>query len=160
MKERVVCNASPLIFLSKIDRLNLLDVLFSEVLVPDAAWAEATRKTDDVTKLLNILKLSGKLSVFTVQNRTAVTGMIGRLHTGEVEVIVGAGEREISSVILDDGYARSKARQLGLTVTGTLGVLIAGYKRGYVDDIGFDIDKLRDIGFRISDSIIEQILNY
>ena len=84
--------------------------------------------------------------------------MIGRLHNGEVEVIVGAGELEIPYVILDDGYARSKAKQMGLSVTGTLGILIAGHKRGLVYDLKVEIVKLRAIGFRVSDSTIEQIL--
>ena len=101
---------------------------------------------------------SGKISVFTVHNETAVSTMIGRLHTGEVEVIVGAGELGVLNVILDDGYARSKAKQMGLSVTGTLGILIVGRQQGFITDLGSEIDKLRAIGFRISDSIVEQIL--
>lgn len=157
MSEKIISNASPLIFLSKIDRLHLLNDLFSEVLVPDGAWVEAIRKPDDMTAALKAFKSEDSLSVFTVQNQAAVSAMIGRLHTGEVEVIVGAGELDISRVILDDGYARNKAKQLGLSVTGTLGILIAGHKKGIISDLGAEIDKLRTIGFRISDKIIKQI---
>ena len=159
MSKRIICNASPLIFLSKIGRLNLLNNFFSEVLIPDGAWNEATRKPDAVTESLKKLKSSGKFTVFSVQNKTAVSAMIGRLHNGEVEVIVGAGELGIPNVILDDGYARNKAKQLGLSVTGTLGILIAGRQCGVVTDLRSDIYRLRKIGFRISDSIIEQIEN-
>ena len=159
MSKRIICNASPLIFLSKINRLHLLDDLFTEVLVPDGAWNEVIWKPDDLTESLNNLKSSNKITIFTVQNKTAVSAMIGRLHLGEVEVIVGADELKISDVILDDGYARSKAKQMGLSVTGTLGVLIAGYKKGLLTDLSSEIDKLRSIGFRISDSIVSQILS-
>ena len=158
MSGRIICNASPLIFLSKIGRLHLLNDLFSEILVPAGAWREVTRKSDEMTSTLNELMSSGIIIVFTVQNETAVSTMLGRLHTGEVEVIVGAGELEVLDVILDDGYARSKAKQMGLSVTGTLGILIAGHKQGFVTDLGSEIDKLRAIGFRISDSIVDQIL--
>ena len=157
MGNRIVCNASPLIFLSKIGKLYLLNDLFSEILVPVGAWEEATRKTDDVTASLKALKLSSRLTVFAVMNRTAVSALVGRLHIGEVEVIVGASELEIPYVILDDGYARSKAKQLGLSVTGTLGVLVSAYKLGLVPDLESDIAGLRNQGFRISDAIINKI---
>ena len=157
MSGRIVCNASPLIFLSKIGRLDLLHDLFSEVLIPDSAWKEAVRKPDTVTAKLEQQKGFGKPIVFAVRNRVAVSALIGRLHMGEVEVIVGAGELGIPNVILDDGYARKKAKHLGLSVTGTLGLLIAGRNRGLVNDLNSEIIELRSIGFRINDSVVEQI---
>ena len=114
-------------------------------------------KCTGVIQRLDELKSSGKVVVLTVQNRTAVSALIGRLHIGEVEVIVGADELKLSQVILDDGYARKKAKQMGLSVTGTLGILIAGYKSGIIDDLKTEIDKLVGIGFRVSDSILEKI---
>ena len=86
MSEKIISNASPLIFLSKIGRIHLLSELFSEVFVPSGAWAEATHKPDKTTEILQELKLSGKLTVFTVGNTIAVSAMIGRLHIGEIEV--------------------------------------------------------------------------
>ena len=157
MNDSVVCNASPLIFLSKIDRLHLLCDLFNEVFIPVSAWSEVAQKPDDVIQRLDELKSSGKVVVFTVQNRTAVSALIGRLHIGEVEVIVGADELKLSQVILDDGYARKKAKQMGLSVTGTLGILIAGYKSGIIDDLKTEIDKLVGIGFRVSSTVLEKI---
>ena len=157
MSGRIICNASPLIFLSKIDRLCLLNDLFAEVLIPSGAWKEATRKPDFAAASLKKQQSIGKVTVFTVQNRTAVSTMMGRLHLGESEVIAGAEELGISNVILDDSYARSKAKQIGLSVTGTLGILIAGHKMGIVTDLDDDIANLRKRGFRISDSIIKQI---
>ena len=158
MSERVISNASPLVFLAKIGRLELLVDLFAEVLIPSGAWDEATRKQDTVTHSLYALKESGNLTVFSIKNEVVVSAMIGRLHKGEVEAIVGAGEMAIQKVILDDGYARGKAKQLGLDVTGTLGLLIAGYRQGLVDDLHTEIEGLMRIGFRISDSIVKQVM--
>ena len=157
MNQKIVCNASPLIFLSKIGRLDLLNNLFSEVLVPDGVWGEVTCKPDDFTAKLHELKSSGSLALFAVKNTVAVSAMIGRLHKGEAEVIVGAEELGIPAVILDDGYARNKAKQMGLSLTGILGILIAGRKMGFINDLSSDIEKLRGVGFRISESIVEQI---
>jgi predicted nucleic acid-binding protein len=83
--------------------------------------------------------------------------MIGRLHIGEVEVIIGAGELGVSNVILDDGYARNKAKQIGLNVTGTLGILIAAQQQGFITNIFSEFDKLEYIGYRISDYVISQV---
>ena len=159
MIKRILCNASPLISLSKISRLHLLGDLFDEVLVPENAWNEAIRKPDSTTAELMQFKSAGKLTVFKVQNRVAVSAMIGRLHIGEVEVIVGAEELGIQYVILDDGYARSKAKQIGLSVTGTLGIFVAGRDAGIISDLDSDIDRLIEIGFRISKDVLEQVRN-
>ena len=158
MSVKIISNASPLIFLSKVEKINLLNDLFSEVFIPDGAWDEAVRKPDNATDKLCKLKSDRRLTVFTVKNTIAVSAMKGRLHKGEVEVIVGAGELGISRVVLDDGYARNKAEQMGLSVIGTLGILVAGHKKGFVTDLSSEIKKLRIIGFRISDSIVEQIM--
>jgi predicted nucleic acid-binding protein len=158
MSGKIICNASPLIFLSKTGRIGLLNNLFGEVFIPEAAWNEAIHKPDDVTDNLKDLKSAGKLKVFTVKNTIAVSAMIGRLHKGESEVIVGAGELGIPYVILDDGYARSKAKQMELNVVGTLGIIVAAHKKGLVADVSSEIENLRKIGFRISDYVVEQIM--
>ena len=158
MSGKIISNASPLIFLSKIGRIELLNDLFSEVYIPEGAWNEAIHKPDDVTDTLREIKSAGKINVFTVKNTIAVSAMIGRLHRGESEVILGAGELGISDVILDDGYARSKAKQMGLNVTGTLGILVTGHQNGLIDDINSEVNNLRRIGFRISDAIVDQIM--
>ena len=157
MSDKIICNASPLIFLSQLGRLHLLNDLFDETLVPSSAWDEAVFKPDDVSKDLSKMRSSGDLNVFTVNNKTAVSAMIGRLHIGEVEVIVGAGELGIPNVILDDGYARNKAKQMGLYVTGTLGILIAARYKGVISDIDTEIDNLLNYGFRIDESLIEHV---
>ena len=92
-----------------------------------------------------------------VANRIAVCGLLGRLHLGEVEIMVGALEKGISLVILDESTARDKAKQLGLDVTGTLGVLLNARKRGLVEDIFEEIEKLKQEGMYLSDSVVERI---
>jgi predicted nucleic acid-binding protein len=158
MNGKIICNASPIIFLSKTGRINLLNDLFGEIYIPYGVWDEITRKNDGVTECLLELRDFKKVALFTVKNVVAVSAMIGRLHRGEAEVIVGAGELQIPGVILDDGYARSKAKQMGLDVIGTLGILIAGAKKGHINDLPAEINKLRMAGFRISDFIIETII--
>jgi len=149
-----VINASPLIFLHKIDRINLLEKIFNTVYIPDAVINEV--KVGNAAKAKKLLDCVPH-EVITVSNRTAVLGLLGRLHVGEVEVIVGAIEKDIKLVVLDDSYARNKAKQLQLEVAGTLGILLRAQEMGFIDDIHYDIKRLKDAGMYISDKLLETI---
>jgi predicted nucleic acid-binding protein len=50
------------------------------------------------------------------------------LHKGEKETIHCALEKEADLVLLDDMLARSEAKNAGLTVKGTLGVIVDAYR--------------------------------
>ena len=122
----IVINASPLILLSKIGRLQLLNHLFEAVYVPSAVLQEINEvgKSKVNFNQINFYPLE-------IVNRLAVLGLLGRLHLGEVEVMIGAIERNIQTVVLDDNAARNKAKQLGLDITGTLGILQGLYPRTF-----------------------------
>ncbi len=68
-------------------------------------------------------------------------------------------EANASLVLLDDREARLQAKRLGLKVTGTLGVLLRAKKLGLIESLREELDKLKEIGFRISKSLEEEILN-
>ena len=149
----VVVNASPLILLGKIDRLHLLNELFDAIYIPDAVMQEIM--ATDKTKLELCHALHHH---FVVSNQVAVLGLLGRLHIGEAEVMIGAIEKGIRNVVLDDGLARNKAKQLGLAVTGTLGILLRAHRNGLIDDLRAEIENLKRAGMYIADDIIAQIL--
>ena len=150
-----VINASPLIFLGKLERLHLLNQLFDTVYVP-AAVIDEINKEANATEQLGLKNLIYEELVIT--NRIAVKGLLGRLHLGEVEAIVGAVEHNIPAVILDDNAARNKAKQFGLIVTGTLGVLLKASKKGLIESLEQDIFRLLEVGLYVSDEIIKRIL--
>ncbi len=60
--------------------------------------------------------------------------------------------------ILDDLAARNVAAELGLNVTGTLGVLLAAHKKGMLTDLQHTITGLANSGFRLSDAVVASIL--
>jgi predicted nucleic acid-binding protein len=41
----VVADATPLIALARVSRLNLLQDVFNEIIIPDAVWLESLRQT-------------------------------------------------------------------------------------------------------------------
>ncbi|MCL2187963.1 MAG: DUF3368 domain-containing protein [Defluviitaleaceae bacterium] len=151
----VVINASPLILLNKIGRLELLNNLFDTVYVPSAVLQEI-QEADKPKVDLNLLDFQQ----LKVVNKVAVLGLLGRLHLGEVEVMVGAIERNVQTVVLDDNAARNKAKQLGLHVTGTLGILQGAYKKGFVNNLEKEITNLKSVGMYLSSEIVRKILSF
>ena len=61
-------------------------------------------------------------------------------------------------VILDDRPARRLAGVLGLPVIGTLGILLASKRRGFLSAVRPCLDDLENSGFRIAPDLSERIL--
>lgn len=118
---KVVSNTSPLIFLANVDSLPLLFSCFDHILIPEAVKAEFG--SDILPEFVQVQALSQ-------QGKNIVELQCGTLHRGELEAIQLATEIKADLVLLDDLLARKKAKKMGITVMGTLGVfLMASHKR-------------------------------
>ena len=155
-KIEVICNTSPLIGLLTIDRLYLLCEIFKCVFIPQAVYEELCAKTithqDDIEKIKGYVR-EGKLTLCQVENQKMVKAMYGRLHYGELEVIVGAKEKGIPLAIIDDLAARKMANDLLIDTIGVIGLLCLAKNEGLIDSVKKDLDKLRDNGYYISDGL-------
>lgn len=82
-----------------------------------------------------------------------------KLHDGEVEVMILAQEEDKADlVIIDDNAAKKTAKYLGLTVTGTIGVLLKAKRNGIIQEIRPVLDEMKRNGFYISNSLEQRIL--
>ena len=115
----VVSNSSPLIALEQIGQLELLQSLFTEILIPNQVAAETAAS---VPPRLWIRQQSLSLSVLPVVQRPT-------LGPGEREAICLAIEVKAGAILLDDDPARKLAVQLRLPVIGTAGVLVLAKER-------------------------------
>jgi predicted nucleic acid-binding protein len=70
-----------------------------------------------------------------VANREAVVG--GHLHPGEAQAFALADAHD-GRLLTDDGDARSFAEDQGVTVVGSVGVLLAAIDAGKVDEATAD----------------------
>ena len=84
--------------------------------------------------------------------------MYGKLHYGELEVIVGAKELNVSLAIIDEIAARKMAAEFLIDTMGIMGMLLMAKKRGIIKEIRPDIELLRRNGYRISDKLFEETL--
>lgn len=154
---RWVVDASPLIFLAKLQRLDLLERGADEVLVPAAVLREIGQRQDEasekVAEAQRVWLLSRSVEVpQTVALRTA------GLDRGEAEAIALALEVGAEHVILDDLGARQFARRVGLAPLGTLGLLLAAKLRGEIEALRDEIEKLRQSRFRVSEALVRAVL--
>ena len=148
---KVIVNSTPLIALSKANQLELLHRIYGEITIPQAVFNEVTQKNDLVK---NEVASASWIHIETVRDMKAKRMYRAKLHDGEVEVMILAQEDpKADLVILDDNAAKKTAKFLGLTVTGTLGVILKAKKLGFIQNVSDLLDKLLDNGFYVSPEI-------
>lgn len=158
---RVIVNASPLIALSIIRQFNLLQQIFDEIYIPKAVADEILAAESKRRFAVNELKQAisnGIFKVYTVKDSKFVDKLFGKLHLGELEVVVGAKELDVDFAVIDEIAARSLAKILSIDTIGTVGVLKLAKERGYISHLKPLLLELRNNKFRISDKLMEKIL--
>jgi predicted nucleic acid-binding protein len=144
MKELVVVDAACLIGLERIGHLDVLPSLFGPILIPPAVANEFGHPLP-------------WLQVQSPANKLVVTALRTFLGGGESETIALAQEVNALAV-LDDKQARRAARQLGLRVKGTVGLLAQAKQEGMIPLLKPLLDALEANGFFMSDGLKEEAL--
>jgi len=154
---KAVCNTSPQILLAKIGRLHLLQQLYREILIPVAVLEEVRAKPGREAQQLKTLIEGGIYQLHKVAGNV-LSDIPAELGSGEREVIALAIEKQADLVILDDLEGRRIARERGLTVTGTIGLLVEARKRGLIPSIRGDLDRLIEAGMWLDEIFYHRIL--
>lgn len=162
MKNKVITNSTPIIGLSILGKLHLLADLFEEVYVPEAVYKEVVHS--DSPKVYGRQELQKmideeRLQLYSVENSKLVQKLYGKLHEGELEVVVGAKELDLKFVIIDEQAARNLAKTFLLQPIGTIGVLIFAKKKRLINEVKPLLDTLVEHDFYISKKIYQQALN-
>jgi predicted nucleic acid-binding protein len=157
---KVVCNTSPIIGLSSIDKLDLLWKMF-DTIIPKEVYNEVISgnetKISGKEELIKAVE-EAKISIFAVEDQEFINKIYGHLHKGELEVIIGAKEQNIEVVIIDEKSARKFAKDLGLKPIGILGILKLAKLEGKIDKLKPCLDMLIERKFRISESLYVKLL--
>lgn len=125
-----VTNASPLIFLAKIDALSLLEELADEVAAPSAVLLEVFAG-DDLPKALRQIDSAVWLRIEPdLPIAPEIAGW--DLGPGETQVLAFAVANPGWEAVLDDQEARECARTLGVPKTGTLGIILRAKMAGLI----------------------------
>ena len=144
MREPVVVDSTCLIALERIDQLEVLPALFHPVLVPPAVEAEFS------------ITLPW-LQVEAPTNQGLILAVKILVDEGEAEAIALAQERG-SRIVLDDRRARSVGRNMGLSVIGTVGILLLAKQAGIRPAVRPLLDDLERNGFYLAAALREEAL--
>ena len=153
----VVSNTTPLIALAWLQRLDLLPALFSAVQIPEAVRNEIKSKPQAIG--VAELEASDWLIVTPVTNPLAVELLLDQLDLGESQAIVLAHELHADLLLMDERRGRRRALQSGLTIVGTLGILIEAHEQNLVGPLRPMLDLLRKLPFHMSESLYSEVLS-
>ena len=152
----IVSDASPIIFLLKLKRLDFLSSLYkAKILLPEEVHAEICKKLENH-------ELSYLKSFENLFETVAVEGSlnIAKLHEGENKAILLAKNRKADFILIDDKHARIICEQIGLKVMGTIGLLYSALQEKIIakkEFIQFIDDLIQKHNFRVSIELYNRI---
>ncbi len=150
-----VINASPLILLGKLRRLDLLELLAPTLIVPEAVIREVAAGSDrDAATAASVAWARERM-----RPDVPVVSSVGSWDLGAGESQVIAHCLAISAVaVLDDGEARACAQAHDLSLIGTLGVILRARRQGLIPAARPLIDELMSAGSFLDKGLVEREL--
>lgn len=142
---RIVSNSSPLIAFYRIGRMNMLNELFDEILVPEGVSNEL--KSGQWGKY-------DWIKTRQVKDKNMVNLLSVDLDIGESEAIILALEEKADLLLMDEKAGRKVATYLGINVAGTVSLLVKLAKHGKIQ-IKDELDNLINNEFRLKKGIYE-----
>jgi predicted nucleic acid-binding protein len=157
---KIVSNASPIINLAKINRLDLLEKLYQKIIIPGAVFKELIVKGHDKENIPAIKSLIDNdiIEILEVQSNALVRALEKDLDPGESEAIALAVEINAELVILDERDARETAEIYSLKKTGFIGILMKAKKQGFIDSVKKYLDQAIARGFWINELLYHSII--
>jgi len=167
LKKIAVSNSTPLIYLAKVGRLNIVRDVFGKVFIPEAVFNEAVVQG-------KMLKMSDAFIIEKAVGSWILRGQVKPEISAEYSFLdtnikLGVGEREALKlckqlnaeyVIVDDREARRASRILGITPVGTFGVIIQAFRQNLVTrkEALKTVDDLIKAGFRVDSALYRMVL--
>lgn len=163
-----ISNATPLIYLARLGKLNLLKDLFGQIQVPpevktetvDRGKAKAYSDAYIIEQAINEgWLIEDQLTAENVEKSEALAQMTG-IDTGEAQAMILARQRNEKTVLIDQSNARKVARQMGLNPRGTMFVILSAAKRKLVtkEEAKKMLETLIEENFYISAKIYSETL--
>ncbi len=158
----IVINATPLIYLAKINMLHLLKKKFKTVLISHEVWGEVVDRGKlegypDAYLVEEAIK-DGWIRVEEInRGEASKVAKAFKIHTGEAETLLLAKKKNIP-ILLDQTHARETAKVLKLHPRGTIYILRLAYRNQLISKEEYlkTIDKLVENNFRISIEVYKE----
>lgn len=151
----VFANTTPIQYLHRLGKLDWLQNFYGSGTVPGAVAAEldAGRKLG-----ANVPEIREIPWIFVKAAEGSPVAFPKDIHRGEAELLTLAKGSRDALLILDDGPARAHARELGLSFTGTLGIILRAKREGFCTLVAPLLESLQREGFRIAPATFAEVL--
>ena len=146
MNKIIISDTSCLIVLSKIEKLDLLKNLYHEILITSDVFQEFGGSLPDW------------IIITEVKDKQKQKEIEERLDKGEASSIALALEIENTTLIIDEIKGRKIAQSFNIDIIGTIGIILLADKKGLISDVTSLILRLVNKGFRLSDKLINKII--
>ena len=161
---RVVTNTTPLIALAQCDLFPVLQTLFGQVLIPPAVYREVVSEGDGRAGAEETqgAVTDGWLVIQELQEPADASHLQQAflLGDGESEALALARQQPTDVILLDEARAVRCAREIGLSVLRTVGLLLQAKAQGHLGSVQPALDQLRMAGFRLSESVYQAALRH
>ncbi|MDZ7773404.1 MAG: DUF3368 domain-containing protein [Balneolaceae bacterium] len=145
MPKVTVSDTSCLILFYKIGELDLLKDLFGKIHITETVSKEFSQSLPD---WVEVKKPTSGLD----------KGLASYLDPGEATSIALASEESNSLLIIDEIKGRKAATEMGVTITGSLGVLVTAKRKGHIQAVKPLIKKMLQTNFWISQELVDRVL--
>lgn len=159
----VVSDSSPIIHLVKINKINILQILFKEVYIPEKVYQEATKNPNykneaDIINNCSFLKIE-KVNSSDIEKIINKEEII--IHPGEEEAIALAIKLKCDLLITDDSDAKRVSFENKIKAIGTLNLINELEKKLLINNqerIEY-INLLKESGLYIDKQLYEEMTN-
>ncbi len=145
MQEKVYVDTSSLIILNKINALDLLNKIYSNVIITNYIQLELN---EAIPSWISV-ELTYNIDQSFLKNFN--------LGLGETSIIINAIKNN-GFLIIDDLKARKIATTLRLRFTGSIGILIIAKELKLIDSVKYYLENIQETNFRLSDALINKVL--
>ena len=149
----VVSDTSPLNYLILIELHDILPKLFDRILIPAAVHRELT--SADAPDPIKRFLVEAPVWL-EVRPSPEIDATLRQLDSGEREVIALALSTKPDAVLLDERKGRQAARERGLRVSGTLGVIRRAADQGLIT-LTDALDRLEKTNFRATPKLFNSL---
>ena len=146
MPKAIISDTSCFIILTNIGELELLHKVYGQIITTPEIVAEFDETLPEWVEIAEV----------TDKYRQRLLEL--QIDKGESSALALALETPNSVVILDDYKARKIAERLGITFTGTIGVIIKAKLNGIIPSVKPLLEKIKRTDFRLSAEIETQAL--
>lgn len=157
----VVSDTSPISCLASLNRLDILKNQFGVVTIPFAVYHELScHPKPEAWSGIQKSCEQGVLRIGSDLDWRLQAFLRVALDPGEADAISLACQIQADLFLIDERSGRQQARQLGLKVTGTLGILMKARLDGELDSLAVALGVLRsEYGFSIAPDLVNQALS-